>query len=224
MKVVEMSARLLSPTTKDEGIGKLKLIEYAGRNCYRSHDKMTDDSYKTFIVNLMHRGHESPLEFAEMAIEVVTSRDVLAELTRHRHASFAVQSQRYVQDDKSGEISFIKPNFYVPSEPNDADNYHIDWKAYRASRVWEAAMKDAECRYCHMTKILSMPAQDARKVLPNSTACVIVMKANLREWIHIFNLRDSVAAYPEMQTLMSLILPLAREVFPIVFDRVGKSR
>ena len=42
-------------------------------------------------------------------------------------------------------------------------------------------------------------SQDARKVLPNSTATKIVMKANLREWRHIFALRTSPAAYPEIR-------------------------
>jgi len=71
-------------------------VEYAGRNCYRSHDKITDDSYVRFNHSLIQRGHHSPLEFAHVTLEIVTSRDVMAEITRHRMASFAIQSQRYV--------------------------------------------------------------------------------------------------------------------------------
>lgn len=56
----------------------------------------------------------SPLEFEDVTVELVTSRDVMAELTRHRIASFAIQSQRYVMDDKTGDISFIRPDYYLP--------------------------------------------------------------------------------------------------------------
>ena len=60
----------------------LKQIEYAGRNCYRSHDKITDTSAPAFVRSLIRRGHLAPLEFADMSVELVTSRDVMAELTR----------------------------------------------------------------------------------------------------------------------------------------------
>ena len=83
----------------------LRQIEYAGRNCYRSHDKITDDSAPAFVRSLIRRGHLAPLEFADMSVELVTSRDVMAELTRHRLASFCIESQRYVC--MNGEIAFI---------------------------------------------------------------------------------------------------------------------
>ena len=59
-----------------------------------------------------------------------------------------------------------------------------------------------------------MKAQDARKVLGNSVACVIVMKANLREWLHIFSLRNSPAAYPEMRTMIRLVIEKFNELYP----------
>ena len=74
----------------------LRQIEYAGRNCYRSHDKITDDSAQTFVRSLIRRGHLALLEFADMSVELVTFRDVMAELTRHRLAGFCIESQRYV--------------------------------------------------------------------------------------------------------------------------------
>lgn len=66
----------------------LRQIEYAGRNCYRSHDKITDNSAPVFVRSLIRRGHLAPLEFADMSVELVTSRDVMAELTRHRLGQF----------------------------------------------------------------------------------------------------------------------------------------
>lgn len=190
-------------------------MEYAGRNCYRSHDKTTDDSYEKFIQSLIRRGHGSPLEFEDVTVELVTSRDVMAEITRHRHASFAIQSQRYVLDDRSGEISFIKPDFYLPETPPDTDI-----KRWCASRNWELAVHAAEAHYRYQINDCGMKPEDARKVLPNSTATIIVMKASLREWLHIFALRWSDAAYPEMRTLMGKLIPQFREYYPHVFDHL----
>lgn len=151
-----------------------------------------------------------------MTVELVTGRDVMCELTRHRLSSFAIQSQRYVRDNKSGDIAFIKPDFYIPS-----GTVSPDAKAYCASREWDATMLDIERSYAKLINVYGRSAQDARKILPNSTATHIVMKANIREWRHILALRGSKAAYPEMQTLMKLLLARAKEVVPLVFDDLG---
>lgn len=69
----------------------LKNIEFAGRNCYASHDKTTEDSCTRFVANLIKRGHTAPLEFGDITFDITTSRAVLAELTRHRLSSFCVE-------------------------------------------------------------------------------------------------------------------------------------
>ena len=166
----------------------LRQIEYAGRNCYRSHDKITDNSAPVFVRSLIRRGHLAPLEFAVMSVELVTSRDVMAELTRHRLASFCIESQRYVC--MNGEIAFILPRFYRESD--------------EASEFWEFCMADAEQSY-HFLLEKGLKPEDARKILPNSTATHIVMKANIREWRHIFSLRLGKGVYPEMRELMELL-------------------
>lgn len=195
-------------------------MEYAGRNCYGSHDKITDNSYERFNNSLMERGHHSPLEFAHITFEIVTSRDVMAEITRHRMASFAIQSQRYVLDNKEGEISFIKPDFYVAK-----DESLMDAKGWIASRCWEMAMEEAENRYRYMVTTCGAVPQDARKVLPNSTATVIVMQCNLRELLHIIELRNSPRAYPEMQTMMKLLLQEVKKVYPeIIKDNEEQTK
>lgn len=64
-----------------------------------------------------------------------------------------------------------------------------------------------------------MPPQDARKVLPNSTATVIVMQCNLRELMHIIELRNSPRAYPEMQTMMKLLISEVETSFPQIIPK-----
>ena len=209
MKIIDQRVTLLDPATREEGIRQLKLVEYAGRNCYRSQDKITPDSYQGFKQRLIEQGHHSPLEFAHLTVEIITSRDVMAELTRHRMASFAIQSQRYVMDDKTGDISFIRPDFYVPE---DSDKTLV--KKWLASRTWEQAMMYAERFYWDLHTQYECSLQDARKVLPNSTATVIVMQVNLRELLHIIELRTSPAAYPEMRTMMNLLKAEVSKVYP----------
>jgi thymidylate synthase (FAD) len=217
VKVIDQSVKVLFPRTLDEGIDNFKRIEVAGRNCWRSEEKITDDSYKTFIANLRKRGHESPLEFGEIVLDIMTSRDILAEITRHRLASFAVESQRYVNESKDdGGIKFIKPLFYQPFDPfydYNVNNGAVHNGIYEASRLWDDAMLLAEDEYNRMIS-LGMKNQDARKVLPNSTACRIVMKINLRELLHIYALRSSPAAYPEMRELMRLLKIEVDKVYP----------
>ncbi len=106
----------------------------------------------------------------------------MAEITRHRLASFCIESQRYVRMD--GEIAFIRP---LCCDGND-----------EADKLWHEAMKDVE-RYYQLMLLIGCKAQDARKVLPNSTATRIVMKANMREWRHILALRTGKGVYPEMK-------------------------
>lgn len=185
MKIISQSARLLRPA---DGMNTLQQIEYAGRACYRSEGKITTDSAPAFVRSLIRRGHLSPLEFADMTVELITSRDVMAEITRHRLASFCIESQRYVCMD--GDIAFILPLFCQ-------DN--VSFTDY-----WRGCVQQDENAYHHLLSMGCKP-QDARKVLPNSAATRIVMKANLREWRHIFALRTAQGVYPEMRELMNLL-------------------
>jgi len=202
MILINQSAKIITPD-EQSGVFSLKACEYAGRNCYASQDRITDDSYFTFINNLIKRGHEAPLEFADITFDLTTSRAVLAELTRHRLVSFCVESQRYIQEAKTGDITFIKPEWYNVED--------------EATTVWQNQIQSAEDAYKELIALGCKPEQ-AREVLPNSTACRIIMKANLREWRHIFELRTSKFAYPQMRTLATQMLKLCNERVPIVFN------
>lgn len=209
VKIIDQSVEILYPRSLADGVEELKRVEKAGRNCWRSEGKITEDSYRRFVDNLRKRGHESPLEFGHIMVKFVTSRDVLAELTRHRiGVAFAVESQRYVNEAREdGGIRFIRPLFY--KEPDLALPTVLD----QASFAWEAAMDYAEKVYNNLIAI-GLRNEDARKVLPNSTATTIIMDTNLRELLHIYGLRSSQAAYPEMRALMQLLKTETDKVLP----------
>ena len=203
MIVVKQSAKQIKPS-HGYGVELLKACEYAGRNCYASQDKITEDSCYRFVENLVKRHHESPLEFADQTFDLTTSRAVQAEITRHRIASFCVESQRYIQEAKTGDITFIEPEWY-------------DKKSEEVRAQWYKSMANAEIDYKTFIEQMCQP-QEGREVLPNSTACRIIMKANIREWLHFFTLRCSKAAYPQMRELAIMMLKLAHDEVPVVFD------
>ena len=139
----------------------------------------------------------------------------MAELTRHRLASWCIESQRYVNEsaDKGG-IKFIKPLFFVGVDTGIVLPDSMEYTVLReASECWYDMMDTAERGYNYLIG-LGMKNQDARKVLPNSTATTIMMDVNLRELLHIYKLRSAPAAYPEMRKLMELLKTEVDKVLP----------
>ena len=84
-------------------------------------------------------------------------------------------------------------------------------------------MKQAEMFYRDLIHSYGLTPQDARKVLPNSTATVIVMHVNLRELLHMIELRASPRAYPEMQTMMRLLIEEVRKYYPEILPKKAED-
>ena len=207
MKIINASTEILTPITGDE----LRQIEYAGRTCYKSEDKITDDSAKKFVENLIKRGHEAMLEHSSLSVKFICDRGVSHELVRHRLASFAQESTRYCnysQDKFGKELTFIKPKFF--EEGTDSYKY------------WENAMADAENYYFSMLDFGCTP-QEARSVLPNSIKTEIVMTATYREGRHLLWLRaphKTGPAHPQREVLPVPVLYEVSGLIPVVFDDI----
>ena len=107
------------------------------------------------------------------------------------------------------------------SLPPQLTPYTGVFPANDAKDEWYCAMRDAEARYLELLKKNWSP-QQARSVLPNSTKTEIVVTANFREWNHIFKLRCSGAAHPQMREIMVPLREKCRELIPVIFDE-GKE-
>ena len=201
MKIIDQSWKWLQKPVKP-----LEMAELAGRTCYKSEDRITEGSAKKFIGMIVKLGHETVIEHVSASVRFVTNRGVTHELVRHRIASYSQESTRYVR--YSGELEFIKPVWF-----DDAD-YSEDQK-----KNWQDSMEQAEKFYLKALETGDKPEQ-AREILPNSLKTEIVWKANIREWRHIFNLRCSKAAHPQMRALMLPLLKELKEKLPIVFDDI----
>lgn len=110
MKIIKPYYEILTTVDGDE---ILKSIEIAGRTCYKSEDKITEDSAERFVKMLIQRGHESVIEHKSLTIKFICDRAILSELTRHRLSSFSVESTRYVNYSKNDDgLIFIEPPFF----------------------------------------------------------------------------------------------------------------
>src|SRR5512143_2782803 len=82
--LVEPQFKIIHPDSPSEAQAALKRVEFAGRICYKSEDRITSDSYLRLIQMLIQKGHWSVLEHAGFTAHIVTNRGVTHELVRHR--------------------------------------------------------------------------------------------------------------------------------------------
>lgn len=132
---------------------------------------------------IVSSGHTSTLEHISFTFAVENvSRALLAQLTRHRHISFSVQSQRYVKlssESRSGGFDYVKPQTITEDKvtgPSADDDYYVEFKA---TEIFEDIMWDIQYAYDKLITA-GIPQEDARAVLPNATATNLVMTLNLR--------------------------------------------
>lgn len=193
------------------GIKIMKNIERACRTCYRSEGNITEDSYKKLITNCINRGHESVLEHEKITIRLTCDIGVYKDLTRHRFASFSIESTRYCnygKDKFNNELKFIEPCNIEPGY---------------IYALWLNEMQNIEHTYIHMTEAGCTPDQ-MRMILPHSTAAEVTMTANIREWKHILELRCSKGAHPAVQQVMIPLLLYFKEQMPEIFNNIDYNK
>lgn len=206
MNIIEPGFKVM---TKIDRCDILKFIEECGRTCYKSEDKITEDSASKFVRSLINRNHTAMIEHFSITVKFICDRGVSHEIVRHRIASFAQESTRYcnyIKDDFGSEITVIKPLFL----DEGTDGYNI----------WKASCQAAEDAYFDLLN-WGCTAQEARSVLPNSLKTEIVVTMNLREWRHFFNLRalgTTGKPHPQMKEIALPLLNYFKEALPEVFD------
>lgn len=214
MKIIKPKYEILTNITGDE----LKLIELAGRTCYKSEDNITDESSRRFVKNIISRGHEAMLEHSVLSVKFICDRGISHELVRHRLASFAQESTRYCNysKDKFGnELTFIEPFFFCQRGVGNRDNNSL-------YNIWLDECESAEKAYLKMLELGATP-QEARSILPNSIKTEIIVTMNYREWRHFFKLRAARftgSAHPQMEEITIPLLNEVKKLIPVVFDDI----
>lgn len=215
MKIIKPSAEILAPVN---GVEVLKFIELIGRKCYKSEDKITDESAYKFVEMLIKRGHEAMIEHYNVSVLFTCDRGVSHEIVRHRIASYAQESTRYCnysKDKHGNELTFIEPFFW-------AGPHFTFSTTERCYEEWKKSCEAAEKTYIEMLTLGKASPQEARSILPNSIKTELVMTTNLREWRHFFKLRTAEGAHPQMREITIPLLQEFKRLIPIVFDDIHK--
>ena len=205
MKIIEPSVELVNEIDAEK---IMRHIELAGRVCYKSEARISDQSAEKFITNIIKSGHESVIEHFSLTFKIICDRGVTHEIVRHRLASYSQESSRYCDysNDKFGnELTFIKPCFWS----EDDENFLL----------WKNTMSQLEKVYLEMRKNGARPEQ-ARSILPNSLKTEIFMTCNLREWRHFLKLRTAPRAHPQMREVALKIYKILNEKLPILFSDI----
>lgn len=221
MNILKSSYEILTPISEG-GVNELKHIERIGRVCYKSEGNITEDgeSAKKFVKMLINRGHEAMIEHSSLSIKFTVDRGVSHELVRHRIASFAQESTRYVNyslDKFGNEINVIDIVGGI-----DLDNKMKNMDASTIGLIineWLLAMEDAEKHYMKMIDLGATP-QIARSVLPNSTKTEITITANYREWRNFLKLRVPNTAHPQMREITIPLLAELKIKLPTIFEDI----
>lgn len=205
MKVIKPSFEILTPIDRE---AVLKHLETVARTCYKSEDKITEQSAPKMVKGLIKSHHTAMIEHFSVSVKMIVDRGVSHEIVRHRIASYAQESTRYCnysQGKFGNEITVIKPLFFDEGTPE-----YI---------IWEESCMQAEKAYNELIEMGCSP-QEARSVLPNSLKTEIVVTMNLREWIHFFNLRalgTTGAPHPQMKEIAMMVLEEFSNQLPEIF-------
>jgi thymidylate synthase (FAD) len=201
-----MKVKLLQFTKEPE-----KVCALAARLCYSptTIDELTQSFDEEKIEKLLYKvissGHHSVLEHASFTFSVEgVSRALLAQLTRHRMASFSVQSQRYVKFKNALE-------FVVPESIK---------KNATLLEKYNNFLNDVEKLYKELLNA-QIPAEDARFVLPNASATKIIFTMNARELRHFFSLRTCNRSQWEIREMACRMLNLVKQEAPLLFNSAG---
>lgn len=187
-----MEVRLIS----FPGLFADELCGMAAAECYQG------KNFKKSLAEAMNGGHHSVLEHAAFTFRITgVSRVLLAQLTRHRIASFSVKSQRYCG---------AQAEWIVPETIKEAGltNRYIE------------ACNHSFGEYCHLLA-QDIPAEDARYVIPQGVACDLILTMNASELYHLFSMRCCKRAQKEIRDLALRMLELVQIAAPQIFAEAG---
>lgn len=223
MNIVEPSVQLLAHTAivPDAIEQRLEIQEgstdaetltvYAGRSCYESWSRPNEKTRRDedYLRRTLHEQQHFSVAEAATATFYITgvSRALLAEITRHRHLSFSVRSQRFVDEEDA--------NIVIPPAARGSEK--LMWE-------FENAAAGARHSYRELVEALldsGLPRKQAREaaraVLPNMIETKIVVTGNMRAWYEVIARRTAPDADAEFQQVAGLIRDELKKLAPAIF-------
>lgn len=209
-------------------------VAAAAKLCYSAGDiasvreKMTDEKVAGFVDMLVEIGHESPIEHASFTFGIEgVSRSLLAQITRHRIASFSVQSQRYVNENM---FEYVVPP-YIQSDEKALEIYvnSMQYAQEQYNRLADILAENHTKRLIEegldpkeaAKKAEKTAIEDARFVLPNACCTKMICTMNARSLLNFFSHRCCNRAQWEIRSVAEQMLRLCKEVAPSIFKNAG---
>lgn len=165
MKFIKSSVEIVNQ--ENTVIGGFKHIEKAARNCYRSEDKITDDSWKHMTDVLLKKGHLSPFEHATVYLTLDRSKD----RSKFLNWMSIYGLNPYTKVNIVGDIMYVTTNYRVIYENGLEDDlqymteptqFHEKRMTVRVkcsigiSREWNRhrtmSISEMSTRYCNYSK------------------------------------------------------------------------
>ena len=205
---VELIRHTLSP---EEAIALGAKLCYSGSSIMDLNERINSKDQSAFIQKLLGMGHESVFEHASFTFGIEgVSRALLAQITRHRLASFSVQSQRYVSYENG--FGFILPPSIEALGPEAVKRFAQQMDTMEQwYREWQS----------ELGKRGEKSNEDARFVLPNACETRILMTMNVRELRHFFSLRMCSRAQWEIRALAEEMHRICLQIAPELFADAG---
>ena len=226
-----MNVTLIAHTPEPE-----KIVAAAAKLCYSDSgcetllDGLDEKKTEKFVEMLASMGHESPIEHVSFTFGIEgVSRTLLAQITRHRIASFSVQSQRYV---RKNDFVYITPpeienddeakKIYLKSM-NDALESYNSLADILEKKHYDTFIKDGSDEKSARSKAEKKAIEDARFVLPNACETKMAVTMNARSLVNFFKLRCCRRAQWEIRAVADEMFKLCYEVAPSLFKNAGPA-
>ena len=207
IKQVPISVELLNTNQPYYTLKSYKLIEEAGRTCYKSENKNNSiEITESFIKGLIKSGHTSVLEHLTVSARIICDRGTSHQLVRHRHIAVSQQSTRYVTSEP---LEVIKP-------------LSLD-KSSLGYAKWLKSVNDASENYSSLLEI-GVGKDIARSTLPICTKTELVITTNVREWRHIIQQRSSKHAHENIREVARQLFILFYSELPALFEDLKEDQ
>ena len=216
MGEVSLKAALIKYTPEPEEVVTLAAkLCYSPLDIHELRESLLPEEFEGFISKILSMGHLSTIEHVSFTFSIEgVSRTLLAQITRHRIASFSVKSQRYVSETTGSEETF---NYIIPPRIKELGEDYV--------KEYNEQMKQIQLWYNKWYELLggksSGAGEDARFILPGAAETKMILTMNARELYHFFQLRCCNRAQWEIKELAWQMLEDVKKAAPNIFSQAG---
>ena len=205
------------------------ILEKIIRTCYRSEGNISEYSHRKIIQKIIENDHTAMLEHLSITVKLYMSRGETHEAVRHRLCAFAQSSTRYIDYTsglnvvKPAHISMLDIEEILDVSAKDYPHFISQVSDENKQRIEEAFLFLNSCRTSFLNYLARIKngasRSQARGSLCHHTEAELVVTANIREWLHIFKLRDDKAAHQDFRLVINAVRNHFAEEYPLIFTQ-----